>query len=76
MPGIKLRILKLRLKNKALRESSTFIQNIHHFRDNALEDVRPPIEKVVVFDEAQRAWNQEQTSSFMRTGKGVTVWSI
>lgn len=41
-------------KSKALRESSTFIQNIHHFRDNGLEDVRPPVEKVVVFDEAQR----------------------
>ena len=62
-------------KSKALRESSTFIQNIHHFRDNGLEDVRPPVEKVVVFDEAQRAWNQEQTSSFMRTKKGIEQFS-
>ena len=57
-------------KNEALRESSTFIQNIHHFRDNALEDKHPPIEKVVVFDEAQRAWDQKQTSSFMLRKRG------
>ena len=31
----------------------------------------PPIEKVVVFDEAQRAWNQKQTSSFMQRKKGI-----
>ena len=62
-------------KSKALRESGTFIQNIHHFRDNGLEDRRPPVEKVVVFDEAQRAWNQEQTSSFMRTKKGIEQFS-
>lgn len=53
-------------KSVALRESKTFIQNIHHFRDEALKDKeRPPIEKVVIFDEAQRAWDQKQTSSFM-----------
>ena len=32
--------------------------------------MHPPIEKVVVFDEAQRAWDQEQTSSFMIRKKG------
>ncbi len=54
-------------KYDALRESKTFIQNIHHFRDEALRDIeRPPIEKVVIFDEAQRAWDQKQTSSFMQ----------
>ena len=53
-------------KTVALRETRAFIQNIHHFRDAALESNDPPIEKVIVFDEAQRAWNQEQTSLFMR----------
>ena len=43
----------------------SFIQNVHHFRDDALEDVRPPIEHVVIFDEAQRAWNLQQTANFM-----------
>jgi Schlafen group 3, DNA/RNA helicase domain len=42
-----------------------FIQNVHHFRDDALIDVGPPIEHVVIFDEAQRAWNLKQTASFM-----------
>lgn len=56
----------------SLIESKTkaFIQNIHHFRDDALQSPRAPIEKVVVFDEAQRAWTLEQTSKFMKTKKG------
>lgn len=51
----------------ARRETASFIQNIHHFRDDALKDkTRPPIEKVVIFDEAQRAWNQHKASEFMQ----------
>ena len=42
-----------------------FIQNVHHFRDDALIDSGPPIEHVVIFDEAQRAWNLRQTANFM-----------
>ena len=30
----------------------------------------PPLEKVAIFDEAQRAWTLEQTSSFMQKKKG------
>lgn len=48
----------------------SFIQNIHHFRDEALKDPAPPHERVVIFDEAQRAWNRHQTSNFMRRKKG------
>ena len=57
-------------KNQSLVKTKAFIQNIHHFRDDALKDESPPIEKVVVFDEAQRAWTQEHTSSFMARKKG------
>ena len=47
-----------------------FIQNVHHFRDECLRDENAaPIEHVAIFDEAQRAWNLEQTSSFMRRKK-------
>jgi DUF2075 family protein len=47
-----------------------FIQNVHHFRDDCLRDENAaPIEHVAIFDEAQRAWNLEQTSSFMRRKK-------
>ncbi len=47
-----------------------FIQNVHHFRDECLRDEsKAPIEHVAIFDEAQRAWNVEQTSTFMRRKK-------
>lgn len=57
-------------KEVALKEAQTFIQNIHHFRDEYLKNSQAPIEKVVVFDEAQRAWNQHQTSKFMSQKRG------
>lgn len=54
-------------KGAALSEVKLFIQNVHHFRDECLIDsARPPIEHVALFDEAQRAWNREQTENFMR----------
>ncbi len=57
-------------KGVAMSEVKTFIQNVHHFRDECLIDEKsPPIEHVALFDEAQRAWNIEQTSSFMRRKK-------
>lgn len=56
-------------RSTAEREAKAFIQNIHHFRDDNLESVIAPIEKVVVFDEAQRAWQKEQVSKFMKTKK-------
>ena len=53
-------------KGAALSEVKLFIQNVHHFRDDCLVDLdRPPIEHVAIFDEAQRAWNQTQTTNFM-----------
>lgn len=58
-------------KNKALSKTKAFIQNIHHFRDDSLQTEQPPIERVVIFDEAQRAWTLEQTSSFMSRKKGI-----
>jgi hypothetical protein len=57
-------------KSEALQEVSAFIQNIHHFRDEGVRSDAPPSEHVVVFDEAQRAWNQEQAQSFMERKKG------
>ena len=54
-------------KTGALRRALAMIQNIHHFRDAYLNNEEPPAERVVVFDEAQRAWDREQASKFMRT---------
>ncbi len=58
-------------KKEAAIKSNAFIQNIHHFRDDNLLSEKAPIEKVVVFDEAQRAWTKHQVSSFMKRKKGV-----
>ncbi|MHC4525385.1 MAG: DNA/RNA helicase domain-containing protein, partial [Planctomycetota bacterium] len=62
-------------KKKALSETKVFIQNIHHYRDDALETDKPPVGQVAVFDEAQRAWTLEQTSSFMKRKKGILDFS-
>lgn len=56
-------------KGKVGEGVKAFIQNVHHFRDDALVDTAPPIEHVVIFDEAQRAWNLKQTASFMQRKK-------
>ena len=57
-------------KSSTISKAKAFIQNIHHFRDDALTHDNPPIERVVIFDEAQRAWTLKQTSAFMKTKKG------
>jgi hypothetical protein len=58
-------------KGEIFSEVKMFIQNVHNFRDECLKDInKPPIEHVALFDEAQRAWNLEQTSNFMQRRKG------
>jgi hypothetical protein len=56
-------------KGKVFSEVKAFIQNVHNFRDDCLIDPSPPIEHVALFDEAQRAWNLKQTSSWMHRKK-------
>ena len=63
-------------KGDALQKAKAFIQNIHHFRDDAISVDTPPIEKVVVFDEAQRAWNNDKTTSFMKIKKGIADFDM
>lgn len=59
-------------KGIAKREVKAIVQNVHHFRDESIVDAKsPPNEHVALFDEAQRAWNKEQTSGFMRQKKGI-----
>jgi hypothetical protein len=68
-------VVRRRLRGEKVRKGKVgesvkaFIQNVHHFRDEALRETTPPIDHVVIFDEAQRAWNSAQTSAFMRTKK-------
>jgi hypothetical protein len=54
----------------AAQKVQAFIQNVHHFRDEGLRDaVGAPDEHVVIFDEAQRAWNLAKTADFMKRRK-------
>ena len=56
-------------KGEVGQKVKSFIQNVHHFRDDGLRDATPPCNRVVIFDEAQRAWDKAMTSSFMARKK-------
>ncbi len=59
-------------KGDARQGVKAFIQNVHHFRDAGVRDgVRAPADRVVIFDEAQRAWNRDKTVDFMKRRKKV-----
>ena len=59
---------------KARHTVKSFIQPVHHFRDECLKDLRPPPEHVTIFDEAQRAWDRHKTADFMRRKRGLAVF--
>lgn len=56
-------------KKEARQAVKSFIQIIHHYRDEYLRDAKAPFDHVAIFDEAQRAWDKEQTVKFMRQKK-------
>lgn len=53
------------------RSPDKFVQNVHLFRDQYAGNAELPSEHVVVFDEAQRAWNRDETARFMRDKRGI-----
>jgi hypothetical protein len=57
-------------KGEIRQKVKPFIQNVHHFRDDGMRSGAPPFDHVVIFDEAQRAWNREKTADFMKRRKG------
>ena len=59
-------------KAEALRRTSAFIQIIHKYRDSFVGNEAIPPERVVIFDEAQRAWTQAMIERFMATKKGIS----
>ena len=63
-------------KQDALRKTKGFIQNMHHFRDEALNEDMVPVEKIIIFDEAQRAWTSKQLASFMNRKRGMPNFTI
>ena len=62
-------VSKGRKRRDCQHEASTFIRNVHTFLRHFLEErpKEPPHENVVVFDEAQRAWDSRQ----MRRKRGL-----
>ena len=63
-------------KGEIMSEVKLFIQNVHNFRDDVLQDERPPFEHVAIFDEAQRAWDITQTANFMLRKKNRPNFKI
>ena len=64
-------------KSEAMSEVKLFIQNVHNFRDEGLIDLqKPPIEHVALFDEAQRAWDLQQTVNFMNRKRGYANFQM
>ena len=63
-------------KKDAERAVRSFIQNIHHFRDHYVGNEEIPLERVVVFDEAQRAWTRDQAANFMQRKRGQTDFDM
>ena len=63
-------------KTVAMRKAKEFIQIIHHFRDDAISVDTPPAERVTIFDEAQRAWDELNLSDFMKRKKGVLDFNM
>lgn len=63
-------------KTEAIRKAKEFIQIIHHFRDDAISVNTPPIERVTIFDEAQRAWDEPNLTDFMKRKKGVLDFNM
>ncbi|MFN4951219.1 MAG: DUF2075 domain-containing protein [Flavobacteriales bacterium] len=58
-------------KKEAKQSVKSFIQIIHHYRDEYIRNSEAPYDHIAIFDEAQRAWNKEQTIKFMQTKKGI-----
>ena len=63
-------------RSAAERHVRAFIQNIHHFRDEYVHSSAAPSDHVVIFDEAQRAWNRRKAASFMRQKRGLVDFDV
>lgn len=53
------------------KEASRKVKEFHHFRDDAISVDTPPVEKVAIFDEAQRAWDEQNLTDFMKKKKHI-----
>jgi Uncharacterized conserved protein (DUF2075) len=46
---------------KESRREIAFVQNVHHFLESYHNNNHQPPDKIILFDEAQRAWNSEHS---------------
>jgi hypothetical protein len=53
----------------ARRSPSTLIQGVYGFKKTYLADSEAPEERIIVFDEAQRAWNREKNAKMLKAPK-------
>ena len=57
--------------NQARQKVTSFMQHMFRYRNSFLADhTKKQIENVIVFDEAQRAWNRGRLSQHVRAGHG------
>lgn len=71
-PDRRLRAGKLR---QARHETSQALQDVHRFLADNAQSRMPPAERIIVFDEAQRAWNEAQASRDTQRRKSVLSMS-
>jgi hypothetical protein len=57
---------KIKTKNAGMTRAACLIQDAYEFRQACLTNPNPPVERILIFDEAQRAWAKEQ----------VDAWSV
>lgn len=58
-------------KDNVKLKVKSFIQKLHKFRDDAINNTTEQHEQIVIFDEAQRAWTKEETENFMKRRKNI-----
>lgn len=63
-------------RKEASRKVKEFIQIIYHFRDDAISVDTPPVEKVAIFDEAQRACDEQNLTDFMKKKKHIEDFNM
>lgn len=63
-------------RKEASRKVKEFIQIIHHFRDDAISVDTPPVEKVAIFDETQRVWDEQYLTDFMKKKKHIEDFNM
>jgi len=60
---------------QARHETEQALQNVHRFLADNAQATAPPAERVIVFDEAQRAWNAAQASRDTQRRQSVLTMS-